>query len=88
MNHQDRLRLIVKRARLLARAEGKPGDLTKQERIEVGRLLESGADPHDLAQEYGTSVRRIRRVRVNRLVAAGLQTCELSKWQRASLKNL
>lgn len=88
MTPKQRLRLIAARQRLRDRAEGKPTSLTLSEMKEIGPRLLAGEDVYDLAREYGVSPRRIRRVRVNRLVASGMFTDELSKWQRDPLRGL
>ena len=88
MTKLARLKLIRVLHRKQLRSQGMSTSLTLSEHKEIGPRLENGEDPRDLALEYGVSPRKIRRVLVNRLVTCGLQTMELSRWQRIRIENL
>ena len=56
-----RIKLIHAAHRRWLRRQGRKPTLTKAEAIEVATRLNEGADPTDLAREYGVTMGRIRR---------------------------
>lgn len=82
---RKKLLRIIHRRQL--RSQGEPAPLCDDERKEIQRRLDAGENAVDLAREFGCMLRQVHSVMRNASWHRGYGF-ELSRWQRAALRNL